>query len=41
VGHTIQCIEVSLDRNGNFSGQILDIAHYDDLQEAETDYFAI
>ncbi len=41
VGHTIECLEIYRDTNGSFSGQVLDIAHYERQEDAERDYFEL
>ncbi len=41
IGHTIECLEIYRDTNGGFSGQALDIAHYERQEDAERDYFEL
>jgi hypothetical protein len=40
-GHTIQCLEIYRDLSGEFSGQILDVSHYQSQERAEADYFRL
>ncbi len=37
-GYTVQCIELSQDLNGEPSGRVLDVGHYQALEQAEFEY---